>query len=172
MFGAKRLPAHPKDVGFDENALSCEECWRARVAGVGLAQATGDGRADGSRIKEYKQNAEKLKESGDTLGALENYEKFVELSLKCLGYKRGAEFPQVSGEDLHSMGDLYFTAGNIEKSRESYQLAIQLLEDAATECPLSPLAAMAWGVTEGIRKATIEAIKGKLSSLPPPPPPP
>jgi len=172
MFGAKRLPAHPKDVGFDENALSCEECWRTRVAGVGLTQATGDSRTDGARIREYKQNAEKLKESGDALGALENYEKFVELSLKCLGYKRGAEFPRVNGGDLHSMGDLYAAAGNTEKSRESYQLAIKLLEDAATPCPLSPLAAVAWGVTDGLRKGTIDEIKGKLSKLPPPPPPP
>jgi len=172
MFGAKRLPAHPKDVGFDENALSCEQCWRARVASVGLTQATGDGRADGKRIREYKEKAEKLRESGDALGALDNYEKFVELSLKCLGYKRGAESPRVNGGDLHAMGDLYATAGNVGKSRESYQLAIQLLEDAATPCPLSPLEAMAWGITDGIRKGTIDEIKGKLSKLPPPPPPP
>jgi len=172
MFGAKRLPAHPRDVGFDENALSCEECWRTRVAGVGLTQATGNGRTDGARIKEYKQNAEKLKDSGDALGALDSYEKFVELSLKCLGYKRGAESPLVSGGDLHSMGDLYATAGNIEKSRESYQLAIKLLEDAATPCPSSVLAAMAWGIMEGLRKGTIDEIKAKLSKLPSPPPPP
>ena len=172
MFGAKRMPAHPRDVGFDQNALSCEECWRTRVASVGLTQATGDGRADGKRINEYKKNAERLKEAGDALGALDNYEKFVELSLKCLGYKPGAESPWVNGSDLHVMGDLYATAANVEKSRESYKQAIRLLEDAATPCPLSPLAAMAWGITDGIRKGTIDEIRGKLSKLPPPPPPP
>jgi len=166
------MPAHPRDVGFDQNALSCEECWRTRVASVGLTQATGDGRADGKRINEYKKNAERLKEAGDALGALDNYEKFVELSLKCLGYKPGAESPWVNGSDLHVMGDLYATAANVEKSRESYKQAIRLLEDAATPCPLSPLAAMAWGITDGIRKGTIDEIRGKLSKLPPPPPPP
>lgn len=169
---ARARPAHPKDVGFSEGALSCEECWRTRVAGVGLTLATGNGRADVAKVKEYKRNAEKLKEGDDTLGALDNYEKFVELSLKCIGYKRGAESPFVSAGDLDSMGDLYATAGSVEKSRESYQQAIRLLEDADTEIPLNVLEAMVWGAAKGTRDAKKESIKAKLAKLPPPPPPP
>jgi len=172
-FGGKRFPAHPKDVGLDYSTFSCGECWQTRVAGIGLTVATGDKEVDVARMKEYHENAKSFKKSGDTLAALDNYEKFVELSLKCLGYKpsaRGGEW--VDGFDLDSMGDLYVAAGNIQRARESYQLAIKLLKETPTDVKPSIL----YGVLEGIqlagRKNMIKQIGiklGTLSHMPPAP---
>jgi len=174
MFGGRRFPAHPKDVGFDDSAFSCEECWRTRVAGIGLTVATGDKKADVARIKEYYQNAGRFKKSGDILSALDNYEKFVELSLKCLGYKRdpitGSGW--VSGYDLDSMGDLYAAAGNMDKARGSYQLALKLLERAARYITPTPLGATVGTIAEGMRKAMIKQIENKSGKLPYMPPTP
>jgi tetratricopeptide (TPR) repeat protein len=158
MFGGKDFPAHPKDVGFDDSAFSCEDCWRTRVAGIGLTVATGSKKADVETIKTYYKNALNFKKSGNIPGALENYEKFVDLSLKCLGYKRNSMPGRgwVRGGDLDSMGDLYAASGNIAKARESYQTALALLKRAQTP----------GGIMGGLERAYIKQIENKLMKLP------
>jgi tetratricopeptide (TPR) repeat protein len=164
MFGGKNFPAHQKDVGFDDSVFSCEECWQTRVAGIGLTVATGDKKADVETIKKYYKNALNFKKSGNIPSALDNYEKFVDLSLKCLGYKRdpmpGSGW--VRGGDLDSMGDLYAASGNMAKARESYQTALTLLKRA--QRPVGP--SIGLGVMRGLELAYIKQIENKLMKLP------
>jgi len=158
----RHFPAHPKDVGFDDSAFSCEECWRTRVAGIGLTVATGDKKADVASIKKYYKNALSFKKSGNIPSALDNYEKFVDLSLRCLGYKvnptQGSGW--VCGGDFDSMGDLYFAAGNLAKARESYQTALVLLKRAYDRAPMGP--SIPLGIVRGMQLAQIKQIEDKL----------
>ena len=164
MLGGRHFPAHPKDVGFDDSVFSCEECWRTRVAGIGLTVATGDKKADVESVKKYYKNALSFKKSSNIPGALDNYEKFVDLSLKCLGYKlnptQGSGW--VSGGDFDSMGDLYVAAGNMTKARESYQTALMLLKRVPDYFGPS----IALGIMRGMRLAMIKQIENKLMKLP------
>lgn len=72
-------PIHPKDGTW---GTCCKECWRSRVAEVGLTKATGDIKLDTATLNAYGKKAEQYYGQGNYEEALANLDKFFELYLK------------------------------------------------------------------------------------------
>lgn len=106
-------PIHPKD---GTEGTCCKECWRSRVAEVGLTKATGDIKLDIAALNAYGKKARECYDQRSYEEALANLDKLFELYLK--SKIRGIHY----GWYL-LRGDCHMRLGHIEEAKNDLSAA-------------------------------------------------
>lgn len=111
-------PIHPKDgIG-----TCCKECWRSRVAEVGLTKATGNIKLDKAAVEAYGKKARECYDWGDYEEALANLDKLVELSHK-------SKIREVHYGWYFLRGDCHMRLGHVEEAKSDLSIAEALYKE-------------------------------------------